>query len=200
MIGRIGLHPKTISLNLTMKACLYWPLLCAFLLLGSLVSKAEEPLVNRHLYVEVTAPPEIQNLLKSTILRRLRQFNDVEIEPDEQSAEVILLFQAVPIELPNGTRSGYAISLVNTSRLQIGLVEASADALAATQPNNPISKSIKDEIKGATVYQGSLLYICPSNGVESVARTIVTDIDTHVLEPVRQMLRRTLNQHKAEHQ
>lgn len=111
-----------------MKSYLYHLLLWSALLIRSCVCKAEESLVIWHVFVELTPSSEIENLLKSAILRQLRprQLTDVEIEPDEQSSEVILRFHVISTQLQNGTRMGYVISLVNTSRFQIEMIESPA--------------------------------------------------------------------------
>jgi len=43
------------------------------------------------------------------------------------------------------------------------------------------------------------LYICTPNELDSIVRTIVAEIDTQILEPMRQALRLNLKRYKAGH-
>lgn len=62
------------------------------------------------LYVIVFAPATIENVLKSGLLKRLRQFNDVEIEEDIESADQAFFVTAKELRLL-GESTVYAISV-----------------------------------------------------------------------------------------
>jgi len=76
----------------------------------------EETKIIARVYIDVSGEPEIKDLIKSGILRRLRQFKDVKIENEADAATQSLFLMAEELTLKSEAQSGYAISVVRTSK------------------------------------------------------------------------------------
>jgi hypothetical protein len=70
----------------------------------------------QNLYVIVFAPETIANALRSGLLKRLRQFNDVEIDEEIESADKAFFVKAMELRLLGEESTVYAISVVSTNR------------------------------------------------------------------------------------
>jgi hypothetical protein len=142
------------------------------------------------LYVSVIAPATIENVLKSGLLKRLRQFNDVEIEEEIESADQAFFVKAMELRLLGGDSTGYAISVVSTDRKSLRFF--------LNRLTEESDKFFAEEYRDATLFGGELLYSCSQTQLDKILDGIVADIDSDTLEPMRQTHQRVNKQREEE--
>jgi hypothetical protein len=142
------------------------------------------------LYVIVFAPETIENVLKSGLLKRLRQFNDVEIEEDIESADQAFFVTAKELRLLGEESTVYAISVVSTNRDTLRFL--------LNRLTEESDKLVAEEYRDSTLFGGEELYSCSQTQLDKTLDGIVADINSYTLEPVRQWHQRFNKQREEE--
>ena len=147
------------------------------------------------LYLDVDAESaSVKDVIKSGLLKRLRQFSEVEIE-GERDAAMCAIFVDV-MEWPPG---GYAISVVYTDR-SLSSVILSTDwrNQAKNRGNEAEQKEAEDlvkEIFKIKAFQTQDQYGCSEARLGQTLDKIVASIDSGIIEPMRQFYQRTYGNH-----
>jgi hypothetical protein len=148
----------------------------------------------QNLYVIVFAPETIANALRSGLLKRLRQFNDVEIDEEIESADKAFFVKAMELRLLGEESTGYAISVVSTYRDSLRfLLNTLTDRLTEES-----AKIFAEEYRTDTLFGGEELYSCSQTQLDKTLDGIVADINSTTLEPVRQWHQRFNKQREEE--
>jgi hypothetical protein len=160
-------------------------LICGFSLLAT-TTKGQSPSTPsdtdtfpEFLYIDVRAPSLIKNVIKSGLLKRLREFKGVQIMPTIDSAFDIFYVQAVELQSKDGVLTGYSINVVYASTYLLFALQA----LASAHANSDFFKS---QIHDQAIYDGQATYICSPDDLDRILNKIVADIDVNVLELSRQ--------------
>jgi hypothetical protein len=144
------------------------------------------------LYVSVSAPSTIENVIKSGLLKRLRQFNDVEIEEDIGSADKAVY--VIAVEQTDLEPTSYAISIVHANPEIVGVLRLLAQMFAKTQEEKSEAEAIIKDYRNSAIYESQAIYTCSQAQLGHILDVIVADIDSSVLEPTRQMNQRVKRQ------
>jgi len=109
------------------------------------------------LYVRVDADADVKDLIKSGLLKRLRQFSEVEIEDDIERANNAIFIQVLEIGGKTFPRV-YAISVVYTERLWFPLIVINDwKGLATTKEEKVDAESLTNDIVKTRKYIGQTL-------------------------------------------
>jgi len=142
-------------------------------------------------FVSVNAPATIENLVKSGLLRRLRQFKDVEIvqsvNPTSSPMSGVFAFFLTAVEVTNkgGEQKGYAISMVSADTDALDVVK-----ILAHEKDEKLGAEIAGALVGKTVFTHQDLYVFSLQDLNRTLDAIVADMDSETLEPTRQALQR----------
>jgi hypothetical protein len=148
--------------------------------------------ISFNVFVSVNAPATIENLMKSGLLRRLRQFKDVEIvqsvNPTSSPMSGVSAFFLTAVEVTNkgGEQTGYAISMVSADTDALDVVK-----ILAREKDEKLGAEIADALHGKTVFTHQDLYIFGPEDLNRTLDAIVADMDSETFEPTRQALQRS---------
>jgi hypothetical protein len=135
----------------------------------------------QRVYLQVGGDNKIKSVVESGLLRRLREFKDVEIAYSEDQADDSFHIIATALHNSNGP-TGYALSVVYSSKQPLSLIST----LAHRRPENKGLGDLIDTLtKGLSVYRDVALYV--GGELEPQLNSVVADIDVDVLEPWRKM-------------
>jgi len=147
------------------------------------------------LYLDVDAESaSVKDVIKSGLLKRLRQFSEVEIEGERDAA-----LCAIFINVMEWPPEGYAISVVYTERSLFSVI-LSTDwrNQARDRGNEAEQKEAEDlvkEIFKTKAFQIQDLYGCSEARLGHTLDKIVASIDSTIIEPMRQFYQRTYGNH-----
>lgn len=137
--------------------------------------------ITQHVYVKIASS---DSTIESGLLKRLREFKDVEIQGHIEDAEDDFYITVMPIETDR--LLGYAISVVYAEAFPL---YGNIVPLEATVGSGSSLQSLRDFLiqdrKGRTEYRNSHLYMCGRKDLSDTLDQIIADINVEVFEPVR---------------
>jgi hypothetical protein len=155
------------------------------------------PHITFRIYVSVSAPAMIQNVIESGMLRRLREFKDIEIvhsvNPTSSPMSGVFAFYVTAIQVKNNDedQTGYAIAVASTDSDPLDVAKA-----LAYEDQKKIAGQIVDALHGETAFRALWIYTCGLKDLNNLLDTIVADIDTKIFEPTREQIKETLRKFK----
>jgi hypothetical protein len=150
------------------------------------------------LYVTVEADADVKDVIKSGLLKRLRQFSEVEIEDDIEQANNAIFIEVIEFGGDPAPRV-YAISVVYTERLWFSLaISYELSGLARSEGEKEEAEALTKEIVKTKNFIGQSLHSCAEPRLGQTLNEIVASIDSDLIEPERQLYQRTFKKHIRE--
>ncbi len=129
-----------------------------------------------HLSVD-TELARVKDVIKSGLLKQLRQFREVEIEEEIKLSIGAIFIEAMEVPW------GYVISAVYTER------SLSSEILNSDW-------TTQDRSQEDLVFMGQTLHSCSEAKLGQTLDNIVASIDSHIIEPTRQVYQRANKEEK----
>jgi hypothetical protein len=145
-------------------------------------------------YIQVEAPEMIEKFVKSRLLKRLRESQNVKIATTIDNAEDGIFVGAIALRLKSGQQDGYCFSVIYASKDPFLAVRD----LARGYLDEKVLGMITDEIRGQACLRRQMMYVCSIGGLNGTIDEIVADINVEILEPDHQMKKNASKEFKAE--
>ena len=156
-------------------------------LLGPVHKSEAEPNSNsvQSISVRIDAnDDETGNLVNSYVSRELRSLKDVTIDQSLYSTFVIHC-GGLPVEM-NGTKLGYAVSLVVTSnRMPLKNIAENKDILNALDKSFDARATLRAWCLTTQQFEGQSVFVCRADQLKEKCESFVATFDTKCLNPLR---------------
>lgn len=136
----------------------------------------------QHIYLHIKA----DSIIDSGLLKRMREFKDVEIVAHIEDALDGFYIMAFAMENHHDDVVGYAISVNYTAPLPF--YSSLADVVPETGNRSWVRDYLDKERKGKAILLGQHLYTCSLKDLNGTLDEVIADINVEVLEPERKLL------------
>jgi hypothetical protein len=131
-----------------------------------------------------TRDDELGNLVNSYVSRELRSLKDVTINESPYSTFVIRC-GGLSVEM-NGTKLGYAVSLVVTSnRMPLKNIAENKDILNAIDKSFDAQAALRAWCLVTQQFEGQSVFVCSADQLKEHCESFVANFDTKYLNPLR---------------
>lgn len=145
-------------------------------------------------YIQLDAPEMIEKFVKSRLLKRLRESQNVKIATSIDNAEDGIFVGATALRLTSGQQDGYCFSVIYASKDPFLAVRD----LARGYLDEEVLGKITDEIRGKACLRRQMMYVCSIGELNATIDEIIADIKVEFLSRITKIKENASKEFKSE--